>query len=49
VTISPYVYGADIARLGGSIRREHDLPVSSACRRRDQSPMICPDGRIVYQ
>jgi 3-mercaptopropionate dioxygenase len=28
VTISLHVYGADIARLGGSIRREYHLPVS---------------------
>jgi 3-mercaptopropionate dioxygenase len=27
VTISLHVYGADISRLGGSIRREYDLPV----------------------
>jgi predicted metal-dependent enzyme (double-stranded beta helix superfamily) len=26
VTISLHVYGADISRLGGSIRREYDLP-----------------------
>jgi predicted metal-dependent enzyme (double-stranded beta helix superfamily) len=28
VTISLHVYGADISRLGCSIRREYDLPVS---------------------
>lgn len=27
VTISLHIYGADISRLGGSIRREYDLPI----------------------
>ena len=27
VTISLHVYGADISRLGCSIRREYDLPI----------------------
>jgi predicted metal-dependent enzyme (double-stranded beta helix superfamily) len=28
MTISLHIYGADISRLGGSIRREYDLPIA---------------------
>jgi len=32
VAISLHVYGADIARLGSSVRRTYDLPLAAASR-----------------